>query len=196
MSRSRNTEKESVWAGLWIDRDEDGVACLPRIVARRPREGDVHPLSKSILAGALKTVPVEYLYGLSRVELRATKGKIGDPFGAYRPREKVIILYSLPRRWVVDRMSEGGQRDLEAFGARVLPQGGQWHVDWPSEAGPAVWFFKEVLTHELGHHFAEQYKNKRGRIRGVKFREMNADLHSCRLTREMFRRLKRRRETK
>lgn len=196
MSRSRNTEKESVWAAMRIGRSQDGEAHLPRIIARQPRSGDVHPLPKSILTGALKTVPVEYIYGLSCVELRARKGKIGDPFGAYRPREKVIILYSLPRLWVVDRMSEGGQKDLEAFGARVSQQGRQWHIYWPSEAGLAVWFFKEVVTHELGHHFAEQYKNKRGRIRGVKFREMNADLHSLRLTREMFNRLRRRRQAK
>ena len=196
MSRSRNTEKESVWAALRIGRDEDGAPNLPRITARRPKRGDVHPLPKSILAGALKTIPVEYIYGLSRIELRARRGRIGDPFGAYRPDEKVIILYSLPRLWVVDLMSEGGQKDLEAFGARVSQQGCQWHVYWPSEAGLAVWFFKEVVTHELGHHFSSQYEKKRGRIRGVKFREMNANLHSFRLTREMFNRLKRRRKLK
>jgi hypothetical protein len=196
MSRSRNTEKESIWAAMQISHDEDGEPSLPRIVARQPRRGDIHPLPKSVLAGALRTIPIEYVYGLSRVELRARPGRIGDPFGAYRPREKVIILYSLPRLWVVDRMSESGQRDLEAFGARVSQRGRQWHISWPSEAGLAVWFFKEVVTHELGHHFAEQYKNKRGRIRGITCREMNADLHSFRLTREMFNRLKRRRQAR
>ena len=95
------------------------------------------------------------------MELRARQGdKIGDPFGVYRPREKAIILYSLPRLWVLDMMSKGGQRDLEASGARVSQHGREWHVYWPSKAGLAVWFFKEVVTHELGHHFAEQYKNK------------------------------------
>ena len=194
MSRSRNTEKESVWAALRIGRDEEGELCLPRIVARQPKRGDIHPLPKSVLAGALKTIPVEYLYGLSHVELRARQGRIGDPFGAYRPGEKVIILYSLPKLWVVDLMSDGGQKDLEAFGTRVSQHGRQWHVYWPSEAGLAVWFFKEAVTHELGHHFCHQYENKRGRIRGVKFRETNANLHSFRLTREMFNRLKRRRK--
>jgi len=196
MSRSRNTEKESVWAAQRIGRDENGEPYLPRIIARQPRRGDVYPLPKSILAGALKTIPVEYIYGLSRIELRARQGRIGDPFGAYRPDEKVIILYSLPRLWVVDLMSEGGRKELEAFGARVSQRGRRWHVYWPSEAGLAVWFFKEVVTHELGHHFSKQYENKRGRIRGVKFREMNANLHSLRLTREMFNRLKRRRKLK
>jgi hypothetical protein len=196
MGRSRNTEKESVWAGRRISRNEDGEPCLPRIIARKPRRGDVHPLPKSILAGALRTIPIEYIYGLSRIELRARQGRIGDPFGAYGRDEKTIIFYSLPRLWVVDLMSEGGQKDLEAFGAKVSQHGRQWHVYWPSEAGLAVWFFKEVVTHELGHHFCNQYEKKRGRIRGVKFREMNANLHSLRLTREMFNRLKRRRQLK
>ncbi len=196
MGRSRNTEKESVWAALRIGRDEDGEPCLPRIIVRQPKRGDVHPLPKSILRGALKTIPVEYIYGLSRIELRARQGKIGDPFGVYSRDEKVIILYSLPRLWVVDLMSEGAQEDLERFGARVSQHGRQWHVYWPSEAGLAVWFFKEVVTHELGHHFSHQYEKRRGRIRGVKFREMNANLHSFRLTREMFNRMKRRRKLK
>jgi hypothetical protein len=93
-------------------------------------------------------------------------------------------------------MSEGGQIDLETFGAKVSQHGRRWHVYWPSEASLAVWFFKEVVTHELGHHFSRQYEKKRGRIRGVRFREMNANLHSSRLTREMFNRLKRRRQAR
>ncbi len=195
MSRSRNTEKESVWAGTRIRRDEDGEPCLPRIIARQPKHGDIHPLPKSVLAHLLKSIPAEYLYGLSGVELCARQGKrIGEPFGEYRPAEKVIILYSLPTSWIIDVMSEGGQKRMEAYGARVSQHGRRWHVHWPSEVGLGVWFFKEVVTHELGHHFAEQYKKKRGRIQGVRFKEMNADLRSSRMTREMFNRLKRRRQ--
>ena len=64
---------------------------LPRIVARKPKSGDIHPLPKSVLAHALKTIPVEYLYGLSRMELRARHGsRIGEPVAVYRPDEKVI----------------------------------------------------------------------------------------------------------
>jgi hypothetical protein len=197
MSRSRNTEKESVWAALRIGREEDGEPYLPRIVARKPKRGDIHPMPKSLLLRFLKDVPVEYIYGLSRIELRARKGeKIGDPYGAYRPGEKVIILYSLPRLWVVDAMSEGGQKDLEAYRARVSQHGQQWHVYWPSEAGLAVWFFNEVVTHELGHHFANQYQNKRGRIRGIRFGEMNANLRSFRVAQEVIGRIRRRRQAR
>jgi hypothetical protein len=93
MSRSRNTEKESVRAARGIGRDEEGELSLPRIIVRKPRRGDIHPLPKSILVRLLKHVPVEYFYGLSRIELRARQGKIGDPFGAYGRDEKAIILY-------------------------------------------------------------------------------------------------------
>ncbi len=197
MSRSRNTEKENVWAALRIGRDEEGEPHLPRIIVRQPRRGDIHPLPKALLVRVLKDIPVEYLYGLSRIELRARKGnKIGDPYGAYRPGEKVIILYSLPRLWVVDALPERGRKDMEACRARVSQHGPQWHVYWPSEAGLAVWFFQEVVTHELGHHFAEQYKKKRGRIQGVKFQEMNAELRSFRVAHEVFTRIRRRRQAR
>ncbi len=197
MGRSRNTEKESVWAARRIGRDEDGEPRLPRIVVRKPKRGDIHPLSKSVLAHALKTIPVEYIYGLTRVELRARQGnRIGDPYGAYWPDEKAIVFYSLPVLWVVDRMSEGGQKDMEQFGAKVWQQGRQWHVRWRSKRHLAFWFFKEVVVHELGHHFANQYKNKRGRIRGVRFEEMNAELHSLRWMRELLNRGRRRRQAR
>jgi hypothetical protein len=196
MSRSRNTEKESVRAARGIGRDEEGELSLPRIIVRKPRRGDIHPLPKSILVRLLKHVPVEYIYGLSRIELRARQGKIGDPFGAYGRDEKAIILYSLPKLWVVDLMSERGQEDLEAYHAKVSRQGRQWHVYWPADAGLALWFFNEVFAHELGHHFAEQYKKKRGRIRGVRFREMNADLRSFRVAHEVMAHLRRRRQAR
>jgi hypothetical protein len=146
-----------------------------------------------MLARALKRIPLEYPYGLSRIELRARHGNgIGAPFAAYRPDEEVVVLYSLPVLWVIDWMSEGCQRDLETLGARVSPQGRTWHVRWRSRPHLALWFFKEVVVHKLGHHFAEQYENKRGRIRGIRFRERNADLHSLRLTRAMFARARKR----
>jgi len=197
MSRSRNTEKESVWAALRIARDEEGEPCLPRIVARKPRCGDFHPLPKSLLVRALKDVPLEYLYGLSAIELRARQGnKVGDPYGLYRPRDKVIILYSVPKLWVFDTMAEDYPKYLQRFGARVSQHGRQWHVYWPSRAGLAVWFFQDVVTHELGHHFAEQYKNKRSRIQGRRFREMDAELRSFRVAREVFARLRKRRKAR
>lgn len=195
MSRSRNTEKESVWAEARIDRTEDGGVWLPRIVVRRPAPGDIHPLPKGVLAGALRLdVPVEYIYGLNRIELRAREGnRIGEPFAAYRKDEKAIILYSLPVVWVVPSMPVSNRKSLEAYWAEVVRKDKEWQVSWPSKACLAWWYFHEVVTHELGHHFAEQYKKKRGKIRGLRYRELNADLHSSRLTRESIERFYKRR---
>jgi hypothetical protein len=176
---------------------DDGEVRLPRILVRKPKRGDIHPLSKSMLARALQRIPLEYLYGLTRIELRARHGNgIGAPFGAYRPGDKVVILYSLPMVWLIDWMTEGYQKDLERFGARVSQDGRTWQVRWRSRSWLSLWFFKEIVLHELGHHFAEQYKNKRSRIRGIRFREMNANLHSFRLARAMFHRWKKRRGPK
>lgn len=188
MSRSRNTEQASAGARRKIRRDANGVPCLPRIIARRPRRGDEHPLPKSILTGALRTVPVEYLYGLTRIELRARASKVGDPYGYYAPVKKFIVLYSLPRQWTTDCLSRSDRERMERFGAEVTQNGRTYHVHWPSEPGLAVWFFTDTVMHELGHHFSEQYKKKRGPLKGRWFREMSAELHALRLTRAMVRR--------
>ena len=195
MSRSHNTDKESVRAECRIDRAVDGSVWLPRIVVRRPAPGDIHPLPKQVLTGAIRLdVPVEYIYGLDRIELRARKGsRIGKhPFAEYWRDEKAIILYSLPMNWIVDSMPTGRRQSVESFGAEVQCKGKEWNVRWLSEAGLTMWFFTEVFLHELGHHFAEQYKKKRGRIRGRKFNELNADLHAIRLSRDVFKRLRQR----
>jgi hypothetical protein len=195
MSRSDNTDKESVSAAYKVDRAVDGSVWLPRIIVRRPAPGDVHPLPKQVLTGAIRLdVPVEYIYGLDRIELRARKGnRIGKhPFAEYWRDEKVIILYSLPMNWVVDSMPADRRRSVESFSAEVQREGKEWHVRWLSEAGLTMWFFTEVFLHELGHHFAEQYKKKRGRIGGRKFNELNADLHALRLSRDAFKRFRRR----
>lgn len=195
MSRSRNTEKESVRAERRISRTKDGLLCLPRIIVRRPAPGDIHPLPRAVLVGALRLdIPTHYIYGLNRIELRARKGNsIGQPFAEYWKDEKAIILYSLPMQWVVDSITMSRREDLKAWGAEVLRRGNEWEVNWPSEVELGIWYFSEVLTHEFGHHFVEQYKKKRGKIRGHKFRELNANLHSLRLSREFFKRFRKRR---
>ena len=194
MSRSRNTEKESVRAKYCIGRTDDDDVLLPRIVVRRPARGDIHPIPRDILIGAIRLdIPVEYIYGLKRIELRARKGKqVGGHFAAYRRDEKAIILYSLPLQWTIDTMPENRKRELESWGVKIFRKDNQWQVHWPSEIELCMWYFTEVFTHELGHHFAEQYKNKRGKIRSRKFRELNANLHSLRLTRDIFKRMRKR----
>ena len=69
---------------------------LPRVVARKPRRGDVHALSPSAIRAFLRALPVEQLRGLRRIELRARVDDVGAPFALYRREERDIILYSLP----------------------------------------------------------------------------------------------------
>ncbi|HYC92426.1 MAG TPA: hypothetical protein VEO54_24670 [Thermoanaerobaculia bacterium] len=101
MARSYRTDKPRVIAGRRLARDGDGELVLPPILVRRPRKGDVHPLSSAVLQRVLRTeVPIEYLHGL--------------------------------------------------------------RIRWPSRALLAVWFVVEVLAHELGHHYRNQYRIRRG----------------------------------
>ena len=182
MSRSRNTEKVGVAAERKIRRDEAGEPCLPRIVARRPLRGDEHPLSRSALAKALRTIPLEYLYGLKRIELRPRASKVGEPYAYYEPPTRSIVLYSLPRLWTTDRLSRGHREWMECFGAEVAHEKNAYRIHWPSESNLADWFLLGAVMHELGHHFAEQYKKKRGPIKGRGFPEMNAEMRALRLT--------------
>ena len=198
MSRSRNTEKEKVWAEAKIGRTVDGQICLPRIIERRPKRGDIHALPKRVLSIVLRKIPVECLYGLARIELQPRQGSsiFDNPLGVYLSDEKAIILYSLPMKWIIDKMSDGFMEQAEFYRAEVLCKENKWHINWPSEASIGVWFFNTVVTHELGHHFSVQYKKKRGAIGGVKYRELNAEMHSFRLTREILRPILKRRQRK
>lgn len=92
MSRSFRSQKESVIAERAIERDGEGRPLLPRIVERAPAPGDIHPVSKRVLRRLLSGLPVEYLHGLSRIELRARElPLIGQPFGSYWVGERAIV---------------------------------------------------------------------------------------------------------
>jgi len=82
-------------------RDRDGGALFPRIVERRPRPGDVHPLAYGYLSALLNYQRVDYVYGLRKIELRPrVSSQVGDPYGFYRRSERLIVLYSVPpSRW-------------------------------------------------------------------------------------------------
>jgi hypothetical protein len=47
MARSYRTDKPRVIAGRRLARNDDGEIVLPPILVRRPRKGDVHPLSSA-----------------------------------------------------------------------------------------------------------------------------------------------------
>lgn len=193
MAHSYRTEKPSVIARNRMPRGRDGRIVYPRVIERKPAPGDVHPLPKHAVWKILRLVPIEYVYGLDRVELRARqKNEIGNPFGCYLPDEKAIFLYSLPPVWRLPRISEGLRRSVESFDAKVtvLKEEKLIEVRWPEEDGGYidVWFWFRTFTHELGHHFVEQYKTRKGANYSRRHEEIVADLHSSRLAADFFRR--------
>lgn len=163
---------------------------LPRIITRRPSPGDIHPLEPNILRGALRLdAPVEYLYGLTAIELRARQGTgIGQPYGLYRPGEKSIVLYSLPLQWELPSASENVILKLRAFGASVLEEDKRVVVSWNSRVRLAVWFFVDVVAHELGHHYRNQYKISVGRPGSMPHEEWQAELHAARIEKALRKR--------
>ena len=196
MARSYRTEKPSVLARYRIPRDRDNRLVFPRVIDRRPSPGDVHPLSKQALSGILRQTPIEYLYGLKRIELRPRRNnKIGEPFGCYLPDEKAIWLYSLPPVWRMKEIPPGLRQNVESFGATVVKVNDAVEVRWleSQSAYVDIWFLT-VLMHELGHHFVEQYKNQRGKIGGRHLEEKVADLRSMRLTKHYIDRVMNRRQ--
>ena len=196
MSRSYRTQQPRAAAVRKLEVADDGKPVLPRIVTRRPSRGDVHPLTARALRNILRSkVPPEYLYGIARIELRPrpTEG-IGKPFASYLPGEKVIHLYSLPMTWMYERRPPATFLDgMTRFFAFVTERGSETWVVWPAREVLAVWYFIEVFAHELGHHYRNQYRIRRGSARGRRHEEFVADLHSARFYDAFVKRLKPRR---
>jgi hypothetical protein len=189
MSRSYRSEKESKIASRNIRRDSDGRPILPRIIERKPRPGDFHPMSKKIVTKMLAEIPEKYVYGLSRVELRARKStEIGEPFGLYLIDEKAIFLYSLPSEWSLPSMTLGFELELRAFYPEIIRSDNCVTVRWPNTDVMSLWFYCCVLTHELGHHFRNQYRYKRKQALHAD-EEMVAQLHAERLKTMLFKSL-------
>ncbi len=186
MSKSFHTDPPEIIADRRHARDAEGRAALPRLIERKPYPGDVHPLNKKVLRGALRRVPEKYLYGLAQIELRARSSDIGHPFGVYLPDEKAILLYSLPEVWHLPRAGSWLLNSLHRFYADVREVEDGLEVRWPEEGFIAVWFFYAVLAHELGHHYAEQYRRKNRQPVGVVHEEIVAGLHARRIFSEQL----------
>ncbi len=181
MSRSYGTTKESVLAGRRIKRSRTGERIIPRVISRRPRAGDIHPMGRSHVLRLLRQIPEKYTYGLARVELRARAGEIGKPFGLYLPRDKAILLYSLPTTWHLPSLSKGMLAGLRQYFPQIEQKKDEVVVRWPSEPIFMLWFFYEVVAHELGHHYRNQYRSKRKKSLRAMDHELVADLHARRL---------------
>jgi hypothetical protein len=108
MSRTYRTDKENRIAERRMPRDREGNIVLPRIVRRKPRLGDVHPITNVQLSMVLDLVPLKYLYKLNSIELLPRKDDIGNPFGYYTAHERRIVLYSLPLKWEMNCEDELG----------------------------------------------------------------------------------------
>ncbi|HEX6838808.1 MAG TPA: hypothetical protein VF334_19655, partial [Polyangia bacterium] len=96
---------------------------FPRVVARKPRRGDVHALSPAEIRAFLRALPAEQLHGLVRIELRARVDDVGDPFALYRREERDILVYSLPPgEWWMTSIDPACARELRRAGAAYLGQ--------------------------------------------------------------------------
>ena len=139
----------------------DATAMLgyPEIAEGPPAPGDVHPLDKEDIARILRMLPFIHIAGLKRVELRARRGdRIGEPFGCYWREEKAIILYSLPRTWRLEFIGADFLRSLAMCDAEVKDLQDAVIVNWPEPESMSLWFYSYVLSHELIHHYLEQYR--------------------------------------
>src|SRR5437762_8512977 len=144
MSRSRRTDKPAI-------RARKEALKLPRVVARKPRGGDVHRLGAGAVRAFLAALPPEQIHGLAAVELRARVDSVGAPFALYRREDRVIIVYSLlPDEWWMDSIIPDVARSLRAVGAIILCHRPGMSVHWTSnDDALSCWLRDEVLAHEI-----------------------------------------------
>jgi hypothetical protein len=158
------------------------ATALPRIVVRRPRHGDVHPLRAPAIRAFLAKLPVAQLRALKRIELRAREGDVGAPFALYRREERDILLYSTPPdEWWMTSLDAGCAADLRRAGAGILRH--KHGVSIHFSDGAMQTFMRDVLAHELGHHLRNIGRGRYPRVARTADEEAVADLHARRLRR-------------
>ncbi|HXU71614.1 MAG TPA: hypothetical protein VN947_19910 [Polyangia bacterium] len=151
---------------------------LPRVVARKPRHGDVHALSPAQIRTVLAALPAEHLRHLRRIELRARVDDVGDPFALYRREERDILLYSLPPgEWWMSALDRAIARELRRAGARIVRHRHGVSVHFTD--GDMALFMRDVLAHEIGHHVRNQIA-RYPRTARTADEEAVADLHARR----------------
>ncbi len=190
MANSYRTQKESILASRRMKKDNNGDYILPRVIEKKPAKDDMHPISKSMLNRILNEIPLEYLYGLKRIELRGRNDKIGNPFGYYISDENAIILFSLPMNWCLEYISPDLEESLLSYGVEITECDNNYLINLKDEMRASLWFYCYVLAHELGHHYVEQYKNKNSREMSKSHNELVADLHSIRLRDDLYKKLR------
>jgi hypothetical protein len=180
MANTDKTMRPNDYALRFGKRDKRGYRVLPRIVNRKPRTGDVHPLTRDQIRYYLLLVPPAYIYGLEAVELRPRKDAVGCPYGLYSEGEKRIWLYSCPaREWRFSEEIWPGHKAVLSYGAKMVTSqnaGKDVVVEWNDPVDIEL-LFVDALLHELGHHYVNQYKSSRGRPATRSRNEAVANLH-------------------
>jgi len=188
MSRSYRTRPKDIIAQERMPCDRHGKIIFPRIVVRKPKPGDVHPLNRKMIARAYDKLPLEYFYGLKEIELRARPGDVGKPFGKYSRCAKKIILYSVPeKQWSISNPADGLIESLHRYDAKVRYIEGGIIVEWEADF-LLFMFYLSILFHELGHHYVNQYRCKRKPPIDVYLNEWHADTQVIKLQKHAFRR--------
>lgn len=133
----------------------------PEIIEDAPSQGDVHPLDSEDLAYLLAVLPPAFTAGLKRIHLRPRKcTRIGEPFGCYWRDEHTIILHSLPATWRLDRAGADFLRGVTAFDGEIDETDEGFVITWPEPGSMALWFYANVLAHELAHHYIEHQRTE------------------------------------
>ena len=195
MSKTANTWPPNIYALDAHERDRDGKRVLPRIIHRKPRPGDIHPLSPAMVRDLLWCAPAAYVYGLKAIELRPRRDGVGQPYGLYLRGEKTIWLYSCPRDlWLFSKQVWPNHKAILTYGARLAAHQedeASVVVEWVDPEG--MWrLHAHTLFHELGHHYVNQYRASRGRPGTRKRNEALADLHDTKISRNLIRRIAKR----
>ena len=181
MSKSFRTQPTRITAQRRIKKDAYGGIEYPRIVSRKPRLGDIHPIDRKLMKSVLQRIPVEFIYGLKKIELRSRQDKkIGEPYGFYRYSDRMIVLYSVPSdAWVLDGFYPQWRKAFRNWGVTIDKQGESFLGIW--EGSKLRHFFCAILCHELGHHYTFQYDSKNKLIPNKTTNENLADLHGSRI---------------
>ena len=148
-----------------------------RVQERAVRIGDIHPLQKCHVTKILQDLPEDYLYGLASIELRPRHADVGDPFGLYLNDERKIWIYSTPYpEWRLPPNS--GVYLYDIHGAKITRQEDFVSVLWLRPVDLAYFVYREVLLHELGHHWHNRYRTKRPHPKSPAAKESSANRHA------------------
>lgn len=157
MIKNFNSEIES----FIYNNEELPEVALPRIIERKPRIGDINPVSTSSIRKYLQTLSPEFYFKLKAIEIKPRTGNKLHPLAEYQSDSKTIIIYSHPIEVEYElgavitftKMADEGYLiphcEVKADSVCVT-----WDMESLEE-----YYLKEVLNYELLHHV--NYLNRR-----------------------------------